>query len=48
MVIPSSTYWNICFGVNKGDIKQDNKAKLFVIEFKKNLAWVMENLQGEC
>jgi multimeric flavodoxin WrbA len=47
MVIPSSTYWNIGFGVNKGDIKQDNNGKSNVIEFAKNLAWVMENLQEE-
>lgn len=46
MIMPSSTYWNIGMGVNKGDIEKDQKAKSYIIRFAENLAWLMKSLEG--
>ena len=45
MIIPSSTYWNIGKGVNKGDIEKDEEAKSRIAKFAQNLAWIMNSLE---
>ncbi|MTI65488.1 MAG: flavodoxin family protein [Firmicutes bacterium] len=45
MIIPSSIYWNIGVGVNKGDVKNDEKGELYITKFAKNLALVLEGME---
>ena len=47
MIIPSSTYWNIGVGVNKGDIEKDKKGKSYIIRFAQNLAWIIKKMEAE-
>lgn len=42
MVIPSSNYWNIGTGVNKGDILKDKKGISYIKRFAENFAWLMK------
>lgn len=47
MIIPSSTYWNVGVGVNKGDIEKDKNAKSYIIKFAQNLAWLIKSLKED-
>lgn len=47
MIIPSSNYWNIGTGVQKGDILNDKKGQSYVKKFAKNVAWVIKKLKEE-
>lgn len=44
MFIPSSHYWNIGVGVQKGDVENDEKGKSYIGRFAQNLAWAMKKL----
>lgn len=47
MVVPGSTYWNIGFGRNKGDVAADEEGMRTVWQFGKNVAWVARKLARE-
>lgn len=47
MIIPGSNYWNIGFGVKKGDILKDKKGQSYIIKFAENMAWMMRKLEEE-
>ena len=47
MFIPSSNYWNIGVGTQKGDIEKDKKGKSYIMRFGQNLAWLMKKLEEE-
>ena len=42
MVMPGSTYWNIGFGREIGEVNEDKEAIETVVGFAKNLAWLAE------
>lgn len=44
MFIPSSNYWNIGVGFNKGNILEDKKGHSYIKRFADNLAYMMEKL----
>jgi len=46
MVVPGSTYWNIAFGRNKGEVTQDEEGMQTAWNFGKNLAFVLKKLNG--
>jgi multimeric flavodoxin WrbA len=38
MVVPGSTYWNIAFGRNKGEVMNDKEGVETVLHFAENIA----------
>lgn len=42
MVVPGSTYWNIGFGREAGEVAEDAEALATVTHFAENLAWLAE------
>ena len=45
-VVPGSTYWNVAFGREKGDVEQDEEGMRTVWNFGKNIAWLLKHLPG--
>ncbi len=46
MIVPGSTYWNIAFGRQVGDVADDEEGLQTVDRFAENLAWLAERLSG--
>ena len=44
MIVPGSTYWNIAFGREKGQVNQDAEGIDTIRNLAKNMAWVMKKL----
>jgi len=43
--MPGSTYWNIAFGREKGEVKEDKEGLTTAWNFGKNLAFLVKNLK---
>ncbi|MFQ5826049.1 MAG: flavodoxin family protein [Dehalococcoidia bacterium] len=46
LVVPGSSYWNIAFGRDRGEVSGDEEGMNTAWNFGKNLAWVVKKLQG--
>ena len=46
MVVPGSTYWNVAFGREKGEVQNDEEGMKTVWNFGKNVAWAVKKLKG--
>lgn len=46
MVVPGSTYWNIAFGREKGEVSKDEEGMKTVWNFGKNMALVLKKLNN--
>ncbi len=46
MIVPGSTYWNIAFGREKGEVPSDAEGVETVKNLAKNMAWLMKKLSG--
>lgn len=46
MIVPGSSYWNIGFGKDKGDVKKDKEAKEIMTVLGENMAWLLEKVRG--
>jgi len=46
MIVPGSTYWNIGFGAEPGDVESDEEAVATVDRFAENLAWLAHKIEG--
>jgi multimeric flavodoxin WrbA len=44
--IPGSTYWNVAFGREKGEVKQDEEGLQTVWNFGKNMAFLIKKLSS--
>jgi len=44
MIIPGSSYWNICFGRNIGEVEGDEEGMRTMATLGSNLAWLLEKL----
>ena len=44
MIVPGSTYWNIAFGREKGEVTGDNEGLQTVRDLAANMAWLMKKL----
>ncbi len=44
--VPGSTYWNIAFGREKGEVQQDEEGMRTAWNFGKNIALLMKKLQA--
>ena len=46
MVVPGSSYWNMGFGLEKGDVKKDAEGTRTMKTLGQNMAWVMKKLKA--
>ncbi|MHC4403569.1 MAG: flavodoxin family protein, partial [Planctomycetota bacterium] len=46
MIVPGSTYWNVAFGREKGEVDQDQEGLDTVRNLARNMAWLMKKLAG--
>ena len=44
MIVPGSTYWNVAFGLNKGEVLDDAEGMETIRTLAKNMAWLMKKL----
>ncbi len=44
MIVPGSTYWNMAFGLQKGDVKGDEEGLATVRTLAANMAWLMKKI----
>jgi len=45
MVVPGSTYWNMAFGREKGEVSNDEEGLRTAWNFGKNVAWAVNKLK---
>ena len=46
MVVPGSSYWNIAFGREKGEVMDDVEGVKTIRNFAENIAWLLEKIHG--
>jgi multimeric flavodoxin WrbA len=44
MIVPGSTYWNMAFGLQKGDVTSDEEGLATVRTLAANMAWLMKKI----
>jgi multimeric flavodoxin WrbA len=44
MIVPGSTYWNVAFGREKGEVQNDAEGLKTVQNLASNMAWLMKKL----
>ena len=45
MIVPGSTYWNVAFGREKGEVENDTEGLETVRNLARNMAWLMKKLK---
>lgn len=45
MVVPGSSYWNIAFGRERGEVSHDEEGMKTAWNFGKNVAWLVKSLR---
>ena len=46
MIIPGSNYWNMGFGLNKGDVEKDEEAIGTMKVLGENMGWLLKKING--
>ncbi|MFC1910916.1 flavodoxin family protein, partial [Chloroflexota bacterium] len=46
IVVPGSTYWNIAYGREKGEVQKDEEGLKTAWNFGKNLAWLTKKINS--
>jgi multimeric flavodoxin WrbA len=46
MVVPGSSYWNMGFGLDPGDVEKDEEAKGTMATLGKNMAWLLDKISS--
>jgi len=46
MIIPGSSYWNMGFGLEKGDAKKDEEGLQTMATLGRNMAWLLKKIQA--
>jgi multimeric flavodoxin WrbA len=44
MIVPGSTYWNVAFGRDVGEVLNDEEGMRTIREFAKNVCWLIKKL----
>jgi multimeric flavodoxin WrbA len=44
MIVPGSSYWNLGFGMDKGDVSSDEEAMSVMRTLGQNMAWLLGKL----
>lgn len=47
MIVPGSTYWNMGFGMEKGDVKKDAEGLQTMKTLGRNMAWLLKKINGK-
>ena len=45
MIVPGSTYWNVAFGREKGEVRNDAEGMETVKNLARNMAWLMKKIK---
>ena len=46
LIIPGSSYWNVGYGLSKGDIQEDAEGVETLRTLGENMAWLLKKLKG--
>ena len=46
MIVPGSTYWNMGFGLDKGDVEKDEEGLRTMEVLGENMAWLLKKIHG--
>ncbi|MEM2341796.1 MAG: flavodoxin family protein [Candidatus Bathyarchaeia archaeon] len=46
MIVPGSTYWNIAFGIEKGNVLSDEEGLRTIRNFAKKMVWLIKRLKA--
>jgi multimeric flavodoxin WrbA len=46
MVVPGSSYWNMGFGLNKEDVRNDKEGETTMRDLGKNMAWLLKCIEA--
>lgn len=46
MIVPGSSYWNMGFGLEKGEVEKDEEGILTMKVLGENMAWLLKRVQG--
>jgi multimeric flavodoxin WrbA len=47
MIIPGSTYWNIAFGRQKGEVLKDKEGITTIKNFASNMVWLLKKIHAK-
>jgi multimeric flavodoxin WrbA len=47
MIVPGSTYWNVAFGRNRGDVETDEEGLRTARNLGKKMVWLINKIKGE-
>jgi multimeric flavodoxin WrbA len=47
MIVPGSTYWNVAFGRNRGDVDTDEEGLRTARNLGKKMFWLINKIKGE-
>ncbi len=47
MIVPGSTYWNVAFGREKGDVTKDEEGLRTARNFGKKMVWLINKIKDE-
>ena len=45
MIVPGSSYWNVGFGLNKGDVEKDDEGIKTMEDLGRNMAWLLKKIK---
>jgi multimeric flavodoxin WrbA len=46
MVVPGSSYWNVGYGLDRGDVAEDQEGLRTMNRLGENMAWALDRLRG--
>ncbi len=46
MIVPGSTYWNVAYGLGRGEVKEDEEGLATVRNMAANMAWLLEKINA--
>ena len=46
MIVPGSIYWNMGFGLDKGEVADDDEGVRTMTTLGENIAWLLEKTRG--
>jgi multimeric flavodoxin WrbA len=46
MIVPGSTYWNVAFGLERGEVNKDQEGLDTIWNFGKNMAWLLKKVHA--
>jgi multimeric flavodoxin WrbA len=47
MIVPGSIYWNMGFGLDKGEVEKDDEGLNTMKSLGENMAWILKKIHGK-